>query len=97
MSTPFPGLKVYIESDGQTLEYLNKDGQIKTVRNNSIPITNYEYEVKLNDDKRKILLLKPEYIGVVVSDIRNIMSYSESSQYVDRKTKRVYNPRKILS
>lgn len=95
MSTPFPGLKVYIESDGQILNYLNKDGSINTVRNNSIAITNYDYELKLNDDKRKILLIKPEYIGVVMDDIRNIMNYSESSQYVDKKTKRVYNPRII--
>lgn len=95
MSTPFPGLKVYIESDGQTLEYLDKDGEIQTIKNRSVPVTNYEYEVKLNDEKRQILLLKPNYVGVVVSDIKNIMTYSESSQYVDKKTKRVYNPRRV--
>jgi hypothetical protein len=95
MSTPFPGLKIYIESDGQTLEYLNRNGIIETIKNQSIPVTNYDYEVKLNDEKRQIVLLKPEYISVVVSDIKNIMTYSESSQYVDKKTKRVYNPRKI--
>ncbi len=95
MSTPFPGLKVYIDSDGQTLEYLNKSGIIKTVKNQSIPVTNYEYEIRLNEQKRQILLIKPEYVGVLVSDIKNMMTYSESSQYVNPKTKRVYNPRKV--
>jgi hypothetical protein len=95
MSTPFPGLKVYIDSDGQTLEYLNKSGIIKTVKNQSVPVTNYEYEIRLNEQKRQILLIKPEYVGVLVSDIKNMMTYSESSQYVNPKTKRVYNPRKV--
>ena len=95
MTTPFPGLKVFIDSDGQTLEFLDKNGIIQTVKNKSVAITNYEYEKRKNDEKRRILLLKPEYIGVFVSDTRNIMRYSESSQYVDNRTKKVYNPRTI--
>jgi hypothetical protein len=95
MTKPFPGLKIFIESDGQTLEFLDKDGNIQTIKNKTVAITNYEYETRKNDEKRKILLLKPEYIGVFVSDTRNIMTYSESSQYVDNKTKKVYNPRTI--
>lgn len=95
MNTPLPGLKVYIESDGQTLEFLNKDGIIETIRNQSIPVTNYEYEIKENDKKRQISLLKPEYVSVAINDIKNIMNYTESSQYVDKKTKKVYNPRKV--
>lgn len=95
MTTPFPGLKVYIDSDGQTLEYLDKDGKILTVKNQSVPITNYEYEIRLNEQKRQILLVKPQYIGVLVSDIKNMMTYSESSQFINKTTKRVYNPRKV--
>lgn len=93
MTTPFPGLKVFIESDGQTLEFLDKNGNILTVKNKTVAITNYEYENRKNNEKRRILLLKPEYIGVFVSDTRNIMKYTESSQYVDNTTKKVYNPR----
>lgn len=94
MSTPPPGLKIYIESDGQVLEYLDKTGNILRVSGQSIPVTNYEYEIKENDKKRQILVLKPEYISVVTSELKNILKYSESSQYIDSKTKRVYNPRK---
>lgn len=95
MSAPYPGLKVFIESDGQTLEFLDKNGEIQTIKNKTIAITNYEYEKRKNDEKRRILLIKPDYIGVFVSDTKNIMRYTESSQYVDNKTKKVYNPRTI--
>ena len=95
MTVPFPGLKVFIESDGQTLEFLDKNGNIQTIKNKTVAISNYEYEKRKNDEKRKILLLKPEYIGVFVSDTKNIMRYSESSQYVDNRTKKVHNPRTI--
>jgi hypothetical protein len=93
MDTPFPGLKVYIESDVQLLEYLDNNGNLVKVINESIPVTNYEYEVKKNEEKRKILILKPEYLGVFVSDTKAMMKYEESSQFIDSNTKQAYNPR----
>lgn len=95
MNAPYPGLKIYIESNGQILNYLNKDGNIETIVGNSIPVSNYEYEIKKNDEKRQILILKPEYVSVVTSELKNILKYTESSQYIDKTTKRVYNPRKV--
>lgn len=59
-------------------------------------ITNYEYEVAMNDRKRNIYLLKSNYIQAALDDMREIMSYGFSSQYVDDKTKRGENY-KILS
>lgn len=46
-------------------------------------VTNYEYEVKKNDEKRTIYLLRPEYLQQFLNDMRNIMSYEQSSQYVN--------------
>lgn len=93
MKFPYPGMKVFIESDSQILEYLDTNGLIKTVKNVVTPVTNYEYEVKENERKRTILVLRPEYIGSVTYDMKNMMKYDRSSQYVDSNTKRVYNPR----
>jgi hypothetical protein len=60
----------------------------------SRPVTNFEYERKINDQKRSILILKPTYLSLVVSDLRNIMKYdSESSTYIDDKLKSAYNPK----
>ena len=46
-----------------------------------------------NDDKRSIYLLRPEYVSIVMSDMREIMSYTDSSQYVNRKLKKGDNIR----
>ena len=60
----------------------------------SKPITNYEYEIILNEKKRTILILKPSYLSLVITDLRNIMRYDpESSTYIDDKLKSTYNPK----
>ena len=57
------------------------------------PVTNYEYERTVNDAKRVIRILKEEYVGALVSDMRSMMKYESSSQYLDRTTKETYNPK----
>ena len=56
-------------------------------------ITNLAYEQRENDKKRQIRILKPAYIAGVVNDLRNVMKYNRSTQYVSRNTIRTYNPR----
>lgn len=34
-------------------------------------VTNYEYEQKLNDAKRKIKIIKPQYLGIVLSEFKS--------------------------
>ena len=48
-------------------------------------VTHYEYEAKINEDKRNITLLRPSYLELFISDMRRIMTYSRSSQYVTNK------------
>ena len=55
-------------------------------------VTNYEYEVDKNEKKRLIRILKPQYLSVVITDMRNIMRYDISSQYLNQNTKKSYNP-----
>ena len=57
------------------------------------PVSNFRYETKRNDAKRIIRILKPEFVGGFVADMRNIMKYETSSQYINRTTKASYNPR----
>ena len=56
-------------------------------------ITNYDYENKLNEEKRRIQILKPEFLSVFISDHQNIMKYTESSDYITNGLKGTYNPR----
>lgn len=53
------------------------------------PITNYEYEVRLEDKKRTIYILKPIYLNTIKNDMMSIMEYKKGSgQYVSRTLKR---------
>jgi hypothetical protein len=48
-------------------------------------ITNYEYEVRKNQEKSNIYLLKPRYLQQFLNDMRQIMTYQTSSQYIDER------------
>ena len=56
-------------------------------------VTNYEHESNLNEDKRNITVLRPSYLELFVSDMRRIMTYSRSSQYVTNKIVQTENTR----
>lgn len=65
-----------------------------TFDNISNPITNYEYEELLNNDKRNIFILKGRYLNVVFDDLEEMMTYKEgSTQYVSETLKRADNIR----
>ena len=79
----------------QSVSYFDyfSDLQIDIV-NISRPITNYQYEEKLNDDKRNIFTLKPKYLNVIFDDLEELMTYKEgSTQYVSETLKRADNIR----
>jgi hypothetical protein len=60
--------------------------------NIAVPITNYEYEEKLENDKRNIFILKSRYLNVVLDDMGDIMPYKKgSSQYISEDLKRSDN------
>ena len=75
-----------------TFQYKNYSNSMVTV-NPVVSVTNYDYEVKLNEEKRRIKILKPEYLSVFITDHQNNMGYKESSDFVSTKLKTTYNPR----
>ena len=69
-------------------------GQQVTKTNIASPITNYIYEDRINNAKRNIFILKPQYLQIVFDDIENIMQYKEgSTQYVSETLARGDNIR----
>ena len=56
-------------------------------------VTYYEYEVKENEKKRNIFVLRAEYLQQFLNDIRNEMTYKRSSQYVNNKLIKTENTR----
>lgn len=59
----------------------------------TIPVTNLEYEIKKNDEKRGVYVLKRGYLQQFLNDTRNIMIYPKSSQYVNTRLIRSDNVR----
>lgn len=54
-----------------------------------VEVTNYDYEIKLDEEKREIYLIKPKYLPIVFNDIKDSMEYKKGSeQYVSRTLKR---------
>lgn len=58
-----------------------------------VGISNYEYETRKNVEKRSIYLLRTEYLQQYLNDMRKIMYYDRSSQYIDKKLIRTENTR----
>ena len=54
-----------------------------------------EHETDLNDAKRNINILKDEYLTSFLENFSNIMTYEESSQYINDNLKKTENPRLI--
>jgi hypothetical protein len=92
MPTPLEGLQVKIQKPGYTVNYTNTLSEDVNVTDVKAPITNYEYEVKKNEEKRNILIIKPSYLNVFLKEFKNIMQYDRSSSnYISEKVKKVPN------
>ena len=58
------------------------------------PVTNYQYEEKIQNKKREIFILKQEYVSVVMDDIADLMPYKKgSTEYASKTLKKAENIR----
>lgn len=59
-----------------------------------IPVTNYEYESEIEDNKRNIFILKQNYINVILNDVEVNYPYKEGGQqYINETLKKGENIR----
>ena len=57
-------------------------------------VTNYEYEIEKENEKRNIFILKPDYLSVIFNDMDEIMPYKKgAAQYVSDTLKKGENIR----
>lgn len=63
------------------------------ISNPIVGVSNFDYETKKNTEKSSIYLLKPSYLQQFLNDMRQIMIYDRSSQYVDENLVRTENTR----
>ena len=57
--------------------------------------TFFDHETNLNDKKRNIDILKPEYLTIFLENFEEIMEYKPSKQFINDKLKKTENPRLI--
>ena len=73
-------------SVGQSVSFYDEITDQQVIRTDvAMPITNYMYEDRLNNEKRNIFLLKPIYLNILFDDIEEIMANKKgSTQFVSR-------------
>ena len=72
------------------VEYFDTERNQNVVRTNEVDsVTNYTYEVRKEEAKRNIYLIKPDYLELILEDINRLMPYKKgSAQYVSRTLKK---------
>ena len=66
------------------------------IQNPVVGVSNFEYESLKNDEKSSIYLLRPSYLQQFLNDMRDLMVYDRSSEYVDEKLIRADNTKLTL-
>ena len=79
--------------DGHSITFLD-NGVLRT-ESQLTSFTFFEHETNLNDKKRDINILKPEYLTIFLENFEEIMEYKPSKQFVTDKLKKTENPRII--
>ena len=74
-----------------------KPGEPNATINPVVGISNYEYETRINDEKRNIFVLREEYLQQFLNDMRELMTYDESSEFIDERTAQTENTYITLS
>jgi len=83
-----------VESDFSVEFYDWMIDSLETKQGITTPISNYEYELKIEDDKRNIFALKPRYLNIVKDDLQEMMAYKKGSTgYISETLKRAENIR----
>ena len=82
-----------IVSEGHSVTFLD-NGVLRT--ESSLTLVSFlDQETNLNDNKREINILSSEFLTIFLDDVKNIMKYEESSQYISDDLKKTENPRII--
>ena len=82
-----------VESD-YSLQFYDSPARRYTIVSPVKAISNYEYELRLEEEKRNIFLLKPRYVNIAKDDLEEMMTYRKgSTQYISETLKSADNIR----
>ena len=69
----------------------DKDEYTVATDNIARPVTNYEFEIQANEDKRDINVLRESYIQTFINDLRDVVRYERSSNFLSGKLAKTEN------
>ena len=78
---------------GHSISFLD-NGALRT-ESQLTSFTFLGHETDLNDAKRNINILRPEYLNLFLEDFADVMEYKPSRQFVNEDLKKTENPRLI--
>ena len=78
----FGGNRFNLISEAGNTQLDDKNEYTVATDNIARPITNFEFEISLNEKKRRIDLLRPSYLQTFVNDLEDVVRYSRSSSYI---------------
>jgi hypothetical protein len=88
-----PSNWTYTFFDSAMGQHLSSLKEYNTVQNDPVvSVTNYDYETKIENEKRNIYLLKQGYINIVKDDLNEEMKYKQGgTQYMSPTLKKAEN------
>tara|TARA_B100000427_G_scaffold95687_1_gene78809 strand:+ start:1613 stop:2236 length:624 start_codon:yes stop_codon:yes gene_type:complete len=66
----------------ESYQYVTPAGLTLTKAQSRISVSNYSYEIDLNEKRREIVLLKPEFIPQFNQIVRDQMKYTPSTEFI---------------
>ena len=67
---------------GEEHKQLDDKNEYTISDNIAVPVTNYEFEIRKNEERRNIDLLRPSYLQNFITDLRDVVRYSKNSNYI---------------
>jgi len=88
-----PSNWTYTFFDSAMGQHLSSLKEYNTVQNDPVvSVTNYDYEIKIENEKRNIYVLKQGYINIVKDDLNEEMKYKKGgTQYMSPTLKKAEN------
>ena len=72
---------------GESFQFVFPNGDVVPKSESRVAYSYYEYEAAINDSKREIVTINPDYMDEFVEIFENEMKYSPSTEYINENLK----------
>jgi len=75
----------------RNFRFTQPDGTILQLNESRRPVSNFEYETRLNEKKKEILILKPDLLDIFVEIVEEENKFTPSTEFINENLKRSEN------